>query len=334
MLKHGIDPAFSRRGSKFKTPVCRYARPREAATTRSTNFASVSCCARLTANPGGDWRKAHSKRDCNCANLYYSLPNEHPRTVSGGTHAHVSGQQEATSIPNGTDSPLPRSMKIIIKHCRPLRRQQNYTCEAKAWFIGKKAGANFLVLDPVRNLYKQRFAKCFAILMCLPHGQAKGWLLRNGNFVYSLRFISPLCDGSPDLWDGQPLPPEDGGRCCRGPTPRPPSCTGGGCLSDPHRLTSLTMSNLTGNNELANSTPELFYQTEQRSPKLHDMHILPRAALNFLVGTIYPKKKTSNKMTSRHQPWLTPSLPYCPLHFSNCICSSFMTSRWKGAYKQ
>ena len=71
-----------------------------------------------------------------------------------------------------------------------------------------------------RNLYRQWFAKRVAILMCLPHGQAKGWLLRNGSFVDSLRFVSPLCDGSPDLWDGQPLPPEDGGRCCRG-VPRP-----------------------------------------------------------------------------------------------------------------
>ena len=81
-----------------------------------------------------------------------------------------------------------------------------------------------------RNLYRHWFAKCFAILMCLPHGQAKGWLLRNGNFVYSLRFVSPLCDGSPDLWDGQPLPPEDGGRCCRGVPPPGPRLAQGGVV--------------------------------------------------------------------------------------------------------
>ena len=159
MLKHGIDPAFSRRGSKFKTPVCRYARPREAATTRSTNFASVSCCARLTANPGGDWRKAHSKRDCNCANLYYSLPNEHPRTVSGGTHAHVSGQQEATSIPNWTDSPLPRSKKIIIKHCRPLRRLAKLYLRSKGVVHWKEGGCKFSGTGSSQKLVQAKVRK-------------------------------------------------------------------------------------------------------------------------------------------------------------------------------
>ena len=118
-----------------------------------------------------------------------------------------------------------------------------------------------------RHLCRQRFATCFAILMCLPRGQAKGWFVSSekvpsikvvrkdcirpnlGNlyrqrvakclaiFMRSTwpskrlaaekwpprlqpRLRVSLCDGSPDLWDGQPLPPEDGGRCCRG-VPRP-----------------------------------------------------------------------------------------------------------------
>ena len=281
MLKHGIDPAFSRRGSKFKTPVCRYARPPEAATTRSTNFASVSCCARLTANPGGDWRKAHSKRDCNCANLYYSLPNEHPRTVSGGTHAHVSGQQEATSIPNGTDSPLPRSKKIIIKHCRPLRRLAKLYLRSKGVVHWKEGGRKFSGTGSSQKLVQAKVRKMlryFNVSSTWPSERlaAEKWKLR----------LQPPLRLAPVRRLSRPLgrsAPEDGGRR---PGPRL-----GGCLSDPHRLTSFTMSNLTGNNELANSTPELFYQTEQRSPKLHDMHILPRAALNFLVGTIYPQEE-------------------------------------------
>ena len=334
MLKHGIDPAFSRRGSKFKTPVCRYARPWEAATTRSTNFASVSCCARLTANPGGDWRKAHSKRDCNCANLYYSLPNEHPRTVSGGTHAHVSGQQEATSIPNGTASPLPRSKKIIIKHCRPLRRLAKLYLRSKGVVHWKEGGRKFSGTGSSQKLVQAKVRKMlryFNVSSTWPSKRlaAEKWKLRLQpplRLTPVRRLSRPLGRSAPPTrgrWEmlpgsHAPAPVLHGGVVCRTPTDwrRSPCRTWQETMNLPTLLQSFSIRPNRGRQNCMTCT------------------YFPEQLWTFWWGLSTPKKKTSNKMTSRHQPWLTPSLPYCPLHFSNCICSSFMTSRWKGAYKQ
>ena len=97
--------------------------------------------------------------------------------------------------------------------------------QAKGWFMSSEKVQS---IKDVRNdglrpnhghLYRQWFARCVAVVMrsTWPSKRlaAENWKPR---LQPPLRVS--LCDGSPDLWDGQPLPPEDGGRCCRG-VPRP-----------------------------------------------------------------------------------------------------------------
>ena len=118
---------------------------------------------------------------------------------------------------------------------RHLCRQRFATClailmclprgQAKGWFVSSEKVPSIKVIrkDCIRpnlgNLYRQRVAKCLAIFMrsTWPSKRlaAEKWPPR---LQPPLRVS--LCDGSPDLWDGQPLPPEHGGRCCRG-VPRP-----------------------------------------------------------------------------------------------------------------
>ena len=101
------------------------------------------------------------------------------------------------------------------------------------WFVSSEKVQSIKVVrkDCIRpnlgNLCRQRVAKCLAIFMrsTWPSKRlaAEKWPPR---LQPPLRVS--LCDGSPDLWDGQPLPPEDGGRCCRGvPRPGPRLAQGG-----------------------------------------------------------------------------------------------------------
>ena len=75
--------------------------------------------------------------------------------------------------------------------------------------------------------------------------QDRHGLRRLDHFVFGHRFVLPLCDGSPDLWDGQPLPPETV-RDAAGVShaPAPVLHREGLSLSGPHRPSTSTTSDL------------------------------------------------------------------------------------------
>ena len=78
-------------------------------------------------------------------------------------------------------------------------------------------------------------------------------LRRLDHFVFGHRFVLPLCDGSPDLWDGEPLPPETV-RDAAGVSHAPARLAQGGVVCGPHRPSTSTTSDHGKDRMVVNTT--------------------------------------------------------------------------------
>ena len=222
--------------------------------------------------------------------------------------------------------------KIIIKHCGPLGRLAKLYLRSKGVVHWKEGGCRFSGTGSSQKLVQAKVRKMlryFNVSSTWPSkrlaAEKRKLRLQPPLRLTPVRRLSrPLGRSAPPTRGRWEMLPESHAPAPRlawgGRTPtdwrRSPCRTWQETMNLPTLLQSFSIRPNRGRQNCMTCT----YFPEQLS--------------TFWWGLSTPKKKTSNKMTSRHQPWLTPSLPYCPLHFSNCICSSFMTSRWKGAYKQ